>query len=79
MVLRLAGNAQMASSGALNSNLGRTRHAIRTYGDTVTWLISKYATHATTAHTYQDIITMKQQDYKAPTAFGHGVKRNAIF
>jgi len=71
MVFRLAGNAKMAFSGALNSTLGRKRYAIRTYGDAVNWLLSKYATHATMANAYQDIITMKQQDKEAPTAFGH--------
>jgi len=74
MVFRLAGNAKMAFSGALNSTLGRKRYAIRTYGDAVNWLLSKYATHATMANAYQDITTMKQQDNEAPTAFGHRVK-----
>jgi len=74
MVFRLAGNAKMAFSGALNSTLGRERYAIRTYGDAVNWLLSKYATHATMANAYQDIITMKQQDNEAPTAFGHRVE-----
>ena len=74
MVFRLAGNAKMAFSGALNSTLGRKRYAIRTYGDAVNWLLSKYATHATMANAYQDIITMKQQDNEAPTAFGHRVE-----
>jgi len=74
MVFRLAGNAKMAFSGALNSTLGRKRYAIRTYGDAVNWLLSKYATHATMAYAYQDIITMKQQDSEAPTAFGHRVE-----
>jgi len=69
MVFRVAGNAKMAFSGALNSTLGRMRYAIRTYGDAVNWLLSKYATHA-----YYDIITMKQQDNEAPTAFGHRVE-----
>jgi len=58
MVFRLAGNAKMAFSGALNSTLGRKCYAIRTYGDAVNWLLSKYATHATMADIYQDIITM---------------------
>jgi len=71
MVFRLAGNAKMAFSGAHNSTLGHKRYAIRTYGNAVNWLLSKYATHATMAYTYQDIITMKQQDNEAPTAFGH--------
>ena len=35
MVFRLAGNANMAFSGALNSTLGRKRYAVRTYGDAV--------------------------------------------
>jgi len=35
MVFRLAGNAKMALSGALNSILGRKRYAISTYGDAV--------------------------------------------
>jgi len=74
MVFRLAGHAKMAFSGALNSTLGRKRYAIRTYGDAVNWLLSKYATHATTANAYQDIITMKQQYNEAPTAFGHRVE-----
>jgi len=74
MVFRLAGNAKMAFSGALNSTLGRKRYAICTYGDAVNWLLSKYATHATMANAYQDIITMKQQDNEAPTAFGHRVE-----
>jgi len=74
MVFRLAGNAKMAFSGALNSTLGLKRYAIRIYGDAVNWLLSKYATHATMAHAYQDIITMKQQDNEAPTAFGHRVE-----
>ena len=74
MVFRLAGNAKMTFSGALNSTLGRKRYAIRTYGDAVNWLLSKYATHATMANAYQDIITMKQQDNEAPTAFGHRVE-----
>jgi len=74
MVFRLAGNAKMAFSGALNSTLGRKRYAIRTYGDAVNWLLSKYATHATMANAYQDIIMMKQQDNEAPTAFGHRVE-----
>ena len=71
MVFRLAGNAKMAFSGALNSTLGRKLYAIRTYGDAVNWLLSKYATQETMAHAYQDIITMKQQDKEAPTAFRH--------
>jgi len=74
MVFRLAGNAKMAFSGALNSTLGRKRYAIRTYGDAVNWLLSKYATHAIMANAYQGIITMKQQDSEAPTAFGHRVE-----
>jgi len=74
MVFRLAGNAKMAFSGALNSSLGRKRYAIRTYGHAVNWLLSKYATHATMANAYQDIITMKQQYNEAPTAFGHRVE-----
>jgi len=74
MVFRLAGNAKMAFSGALNSTLGRKRYAIRTYGDAVNWLLSNYATHATMANAYQDIITMKQQDNEAPTAIGHRVE-----
>jgi len=39
MVFRLAGNAEMAFSGALNSTLGRKRYPIRTYGDAVNWLL----------------------------------------
>jgi len=74
MVFQLAGNAKMAFSGALNSTLGRKHFAIRTYGDAVNWLLSKYATHATMANAYQDIITMKQQDNEAPTAFVHRVE-----
>jgi len=74
MVFRLAGNAKMAFSGALDSTLGRERYAIRNYGDAVNWLLSKYATHATMANAHQDIITMKQQDNEAPTAFGHRVE-----
>jgi len=74
MVFRLAGNAKMAFSGALGSTLGRKRYAIRTYGDAVNLLLSKYATHATMAHAYQDINAMKQQDNEAPTAFGHRVE-----
>jgi len=74
MVFRLAGYAKMAFSGALNSTLGRKRYAIRTYGDAVNWLLSKYATQATMANAYQDIITMKQQDSEARTAFGHRVE-----
>jgi len=69
MVFRLAGNVKMAFSGALNSTLGRQRYAIHTYGDSVNWLLSKYATHATMANAFQDIITMKEQDNEAPTAF----------
>jgi len=74
MVFRLAGHAKMAFSGALISTLGRKRYATRTYGDAVNWLLSKYATHATMADGHQDIITMKQQDNEAPTAFGHRVE-----
>jgi len=74
IVFRLAGNAKMAFSSALNSTLGRKRYDIRTYGDAANWLLSKYATHATMANAYEDIITMKQQDNEAPTAFGHHVK-----
>jgi len=74
MVFRLAGNAKVAFSGALNSTLGRKRYAIRTYGDAVNWLLSKYATQATMANAYQEIITMKQQDSEAPTAFGDRVE-----
>jgi len=75
MVFRLSGNAKMAFSGALNSNLGRKRYAIRTYEDAVNWLLSKYATHAIMANAYQDIITMKQQDNEVPKAFGHRMER----
>jgi len=74
MVFRLSGNAKMAFSGALNSTLGRKRYAIRTYGDAVNWLLSKYATNATMANAYQDIITMKQQDNEASTALGDRVE-----
>jgi len=74
MVFRLAGNAKMAFSGAHYSTLGRKRYAIRTYGNAVKWLLSKYATHETLANAYQDIITMKQQENEAPTAFGHRVE-----
>jgi len=74
MVFRLAGNANMAFSGALNSTLERKRYGIRTYGDAVNWLPSKYATHATMANDFQGIITMKQRDNEAPTAFGHRVE-----
>jgi len=74
MVFRLAGNAKIAYTGALNSTLGRERYAIRTDGDAVNWLLSKYATHATRANAYQDIITMKQQYSEAPTAFCHRVE-----
>jgi len=73
MVFRLAGNRKMAFSGALNSTIARKRYAIRTYGDAVNWILSNYATHATMANAYQDIITMKQQDSQAPTAFGRRV------
>jgi len=62
MVFRLAGNAKMAFSGALNSTLGRKRYAICTYGNAVNWILSKYATHATMANAYQNIFTMQQQD-----------------
>jgi len=65
----------MAFSGTLNRTLGRKRFAIRTYGYAVSWLLSKYATHATMAKAYQVIMTMKQQDNEAPTAFGHRVER----
>jgi len=64
----------MAFYSALNSTLGRKRSAIRTYGDVVNWFLSKYATHATMANAYQDIIAVKQQDNEAPTAFGHRVE-----
>ena len=73
MVFRLADNAKMALYGALNSTLGRKLYAIRTYGDPVNWLLSKYATHATMANAYQNSITMKQQYNEAPTALGHRV------
>ena len=69
MIFRITGKAKMAFSGALNSTLGRKRYAIRTYGDAVNWLLSKYATHAIMANAYQGIITMKQQDSEAPTVF----------
>jgi len=58
MVFRRASNAKMAFCGALNSTLGRKRYAIRTYGDAVNWLLSKYVTHATMADAYQDIFTI---------------------
>jgi len=74
IVFRLSGNAKMVLSGALNSTIGRKRYAIRMYGDAINWLLSKYATHATMANAYQDIIAMKQQDSEAPTAFGHRVE-----
>jgi len=74
MVFRRAGNAKMAFSGALHSTLGRKRYAILTYGDAFNWRLSKYATHATMANAYQDIIKMKQQDNKAPTVIGHRVE-----
>jgi len=74
MVFRLAGNAKMAFSGALNSTLGRKRYAIRTHGDAVNWPVSKYETHAPMANAYGDIITIKQQDNEAPTAFRHRVE-----
>jgi len=74
MVFRLANNAKMAFSGALNSTLGRKRDASHTYGDVVNWLLSKYATHATRKNAYQNIITMKQQYNEAPTAFGDRVE-----
>jgi len=78
-VFRLAGIAKMAFSGAQNSTLGRKRYAIRTYGDAVNWLLSEYATHATMAKAFQDIITMKQQDNEAPTAFGRRDLLNGLF
>ena len=74
IVFRLSGNLKMAFSGALKSILGRKRYAIRTHGDAINWLLSKSATHATMANAYQDVITMKQQDSEAPTAFGHRVE-----
>jgi len=74
MVFRLDGNAKMAFSGAFNSTLGRKLYAIRTYGDAVNWLLSKYVSHAPMANAYPDINTMKQQDKEAPTAFGHRVE-----
>jgi len=74
MVFRLAGTSKMAFSGALKSTLGRQRYVIRTYADAVNWLLSKYATHATMANAYQDIISIKQQDNEAPTVFGHRVE-----
>jgi len=74
MVFRIAGNAKMAFFGALNSTLGRKRYAICTYGDAINWFLSKYATHATMTHAYQDIITMKQSDNEVPTVFGHRVE-----
>jgi len=79
MVFRLAGNAKMAFSGALNSTLGRKRYAIRTYEDAVNWLLSKYATHAIMANAYQKITTMKQQDNEAPTAFVHRAETQCDF
>jgi len=77
VVFRLAGNAKMAFSGALNSTLGRKCYAVRTCGDAVNRLLSKYATHATMANAYQDIITMNRQDNEAPTGFGHRVETRA--
>jgi len=74
MVFRLAVNAKMALSGALNSTLGRKRYAIRTHGDAVNWLLSKNASHATMANAYPKTITTKQQDKEAPKAFGHRVE-----
>jgi len=74
MVFRIAGNAKMAFFGALNSTLGRKRYAIRTYGDAFNWLFLKNATHATMANAHKDIITLKQQDNEAPTAFGTRVE-----
>jgi len=79
MVFRLAGNVKMAFSGAVNSTLGHKNYAIRTHGDAVNWLLSKYATHATMANASQDVITMEPQDNEAPTAFGYRVKTHAIF
>jgi len=79
MVFRLAGNAKMAFSGALYITLGRKRYANRTYRDAVNWLLSKYATHATMANAYQDIITKKQQDNEAPTAFANRVETQCDF
>jgi len=73
-VFCLAGNAKIVFFRALNSLLGRQRYAIRTYGDAVNWLLSKYATHATIPYSYQDIIKMKQRNNKAPTAFDHRVE-----
>jgi len=77
MVLNRAGNAKIAFSGELNSTLGRKRYAIRTYGDAVNWLLSKYATRARLCwktNAYLDTITMKQQSNEAPTAFRHLVE-----
>jgi len=64
----------MAFSGAINSTFGSYRYGIRTCRDAANRLLSKYATHATMANAYEYIITMKQQDKEAPTAFGHHVE-----
>jgi len=52
MVFRQAGTAKTEFSGALNSTLGHKRYTIRTYGHAFSWLLSKYATHATMANAY---------------------------
>ena len=67
---RLAGAAKRSFSNALNSRSGHKRYALRTYGDAINWLLAKYATHSVMATAYQDIITMRQYETEAPTAFG---------
>jgi len=74
IVFRLSGSAKTAFSDALNSTLGLKWYAIRTYGDASNWLLSKYEMYATMVNAYQDIITVKQQDREAPTAFMHRVE-----
>jgi len=67
---RLSGAAKRSLSSARNTRTGHKMYALRTYGDAINWLLAKYATHASMAKAYQDIITMKQNDREKPTAFG---------
>jgi len=71
LAFRLAGTAKSSLSNALNSRSANKPFTLSTYGEAVNWLLLKYATHATLATAYYNIMTMKQVDSETPTVFGN--------
>lgn len=72
---RLEGQAKLSFVSARSSQAKNDRHAIRTYGDGVNWLLQKYATPDKLNEAYSDIISAHQEQEEAPRSFGERLER----